>query len=80
MFLSHRELAEMLQISTYTLAKWRRSGIGPEYFCCENTIRYDPQQVALWVEKQRCVRLANRGLRNRGIRVTPASEGVAMHG
>lgn len=44
-----RELARRLNLSVSTLAKWRCYGCGPAYRKIGNRIRYDEDDVAVWL-------------------------------
>ncbi len=46
-----RELAQRLNLSVSTLAKWRCYGHGPAYRKIGNRIRYDEDEVAAWLEQ-----------------------------
>lgn len=51
-WLSAHRLAEKLDVSLATLAKWRQRGIGPKYSCAlGRDPRYRDNDVADWMEK-----------------------------
>ncbi len=47
------DLAEVLQIPVTTLANWRSAKKGPRFFRFGGLVRYDPADVAEWLEDQR---------------------------
>ena len=47
------DLAEVLQIPVTTLANWRSAKKGPRFFRLGGLVRYDPADVAEWLEDQR---------------------------
>ena len=54
---NERWVAELIGVSCTTLKRWRKKGIGPPWFGVgagrgRNTVRYVPEEVYLWREKQ----------------------------
>jgi excisionase family DNA binding protein len=48
--LSVPELAELLQVPVGTIYRWRHRGEGPEPIRVGRLLRYDPADVAAWLE------------------------------
>lgn len=57
--LSIGELAEMLQVPVETLYKWRHRGEGPRPIRLGRHLRFDPADVARWLEARK-IASANR--------------------
>ena len=50
-FYTPKELAEFLNISTRTLSRWHKKGIGPRRFKCGNLIGYKYFSVREWLTR-----------------------------
>ena len=48
-FMSVKETAEFLGVTTRTLARWRALGIGPRYYKLPGLIRYSPADLKEWL-------------------------------
>ena len=48
--LSVREVAELLQVPVKTIYQWRSQGDGPAPIKVGRHLRFDPEDVALWIE------------------------------
>jgi excisionase family DNA binding protein len=51
--LSAREVAELLQIPVGTIYQWRCTGVGPTSMRVGRHVRFNPEDVASWVEGRR---------------------------
>ena len=51
--LSVPELAKLLQVPVATIYRWRYRGEGPEPIRVGRHLRYDPADVAAWLEGQK---------------------------
>lgn len=51
-YLTEAEVAEMLKLSPYTLARLRKGGGGPAYVKIGGSIRYIKETVQEWVKAQ----------------------------
>ena len=52
-FINSRELAELLGVREKTVFMWRWRGIGPPYRKINgHLVRYDPGEIAAWIEGQ----------------------------
>jgi excisionase family DNA binding protein len=51
--LSVQELADFLQITVKTIYEWHHRGIGPTPFRVGGRLRFDPADVARWLESLR---------------------------
>ena len=47
-----KEAAEYLQISEWTLGRWRRAGEGPKSHKLGRQVRYRRQDLEIWIRKQ----------------------------
>lgn len=47
------DAAAYLGVSHKTLAKWRDSGIGPQYVRLEKRVRYSKRDIMVWVESRK---------------------------
>ena len=45
-------VAELLEIPEATLAVWRARGLGPKFYKVGRHVRYDPDEVGLWLQDQ----------------------------
>jgi len=61
-FLTEAEVAERLAISPRTLQTWRYKGGGPRYLKVGSAVRYRPEDVAAWLERQTRANTADPGL------------------
>jgi excisionase family DNA binding protein len=53
--LSVRELAELLQVPVKTIYQWRCQGDGPAPIKVGRHLRFDPGDVALWIEGRKAL-------------------------
>lgn len=51
--LSVSELADVLQIPVGTIYQWRHRGEGPQGFRVGRHVRFDPADVARWVDARK---------------------------
>jgi excisionase family DNA binding protein len=51
--LSVPELAKLLQVPVATIYRWRHRGEGPEPIRVGRHLRYDPADVAAWLEDRK---------------------------
>lgn len=51
-WLTPEDLARMWQVSVGTIANWRTSKKGPEFVRIGGLVRYRPEAVQAWVDKQ----------------------------
>jgi len=51
-YLTEAEVAKMLKLSPFTLARLRKNGEGPDYVKVGGTIRYIKETVHEWVKSQ----------------------------
>ena len=51
--LTPKQLAAKLCINENTLAKWRLTGLGPQYIKVQRCIRYAVSDVEEWLEKRK---------------------------
>jgi excisionase family DNA binding protein len=51
--LSTQQLADVLQVPVGTIYQWRHRGQGPKGLRVGRHIRFDPSDVARWVETQK---------------------------
>ena len=51
-FLSDRQAAERINMSTFTLNQWRHHGRGPRYYKLAGAIYYRADDVDAWIEAQ----------------------------
>ena len=66
------EVCELLQVSDWTLASWRRSGFGPSFIRLKgNAIRYPEDSLFEWIKSREVESLAEE--RGRG-QTFPGSE------
>lgn len=49
-YLTAEQVAEMMGLSTETLAQWRSQGRGLPYLKIERAVRYDPADVQAYLE------------------------------
>ena len=49
-FISEAKLAELLDLSAQTIAKWRKASKGPKYTRVGGTIRYSDEDVTAFIE------------------------------
>ena len=50
--LTTKQVARMLGLAPYTMAKFRRKGMGPKYLQLgKNTIRYKKTDVIAWIDQ-----------------------------
>lgn len=55
-FLKDTEVAEMINVSVYTLRTWRERGRGPKFIKAEGkrgVVRYSIDDVLKWIEEAR---------------------------
>ena len=52
LLLSTKELAEVLDVHTATLATWRHEGRGPQFVKIGSNVRYRRSDVDHWLEAQ----------------------------
>lgn len=53
LFLTQREVAELLRLPARTLEDWRQTRQGPPYFKLGRHVRYRRDEVLAWVEGRR---------------------------
>ena len=46
----YREVAERLHVTTATVQRWTRNGELPHYRLPGGDLRYDPDEIALWLD------------------------------
>jgi excisionase family DNA binding protein len=51
--LSVKELADLLQVSVYSIYAWHRKGQGPSAIRIGNRVRFHPSDVIEWLEEER---------------------------
>jgi excisionase family DNA binding protein len=51
--LSVQELADFLQIQVKTIYEWNHRGTGPTPFRVGGRLRFDPADVAMWLESSK---------------------------
>lgn len=59
--LSVQDLSGMLQVPVRTLYFWRYRGEGPRAIRVGRFLRYDPEEVALWVDGRKAAGGARHG-------------------
>ena len=52
-YLSPKQVETMFNLPVTSLEKWRSLKMGPPYMKCGKHIRYNPEEVEKWMEKQR---------------------------
>ena len=52
-FLTQHELSELLRLPERTLEDWRLTHTGPPYLKLGRPVRYDVQDVLVWVQEHR---------------------------
>ncbi|WP_347232382.1 helix-turn-helix domain-containing protein [Cryobacterium sp. TMT2-14] len=52
-FLTQHELSELLRLPERTLEDWRLTHAGPPYLKLGRHVRYDVQDVLVWVQEHR---------------------------
>lgn len=57
MFLTAKEVADLLRLKPITLAIWRSSGRGPKYFKIGGSIRYSGADIELWANADEASRM-----------------------
>ena len=50
-YLSPNDLADLLGVPLETVYQWRRKRTGPPGFRVGRHLRYDPEQVRLWISR-----------------------------
>lgn len=53
-YLTTKEAAQRLKLSTRTLENYRRAGDGPAFIAYGRAIRYDAQDIDAWAESRKC--------------------------
>lgn len=48
-----KQIAQMFQISKFTLEGWRREGVGPEYYKVGQRVLYDISAVKNYLEQNK---------------------------
>lgn len=51
-YLAPKELADVLGVPVQTLYLWRCKGEGPRGFRVGRHVRYDPDEVLAWIDRQ----------------------------
>lgn len=51
--LSVEQLAELLQVPLSTIYQWRHRGVGPKPIRVGRYLRFDPEDVARWLETRK---------------------------
>jgi len=51
-YLAPKELADVLGVPVQTLYLWRYKGEGPRGFRVGRHVRYDPDEVLAWIDRQ----------------------------
>jgi hypothetical protein len=51
-WLTPEDLARMWQVSPGTIANWRTNKKGPEFIRIGGLVRYSPEAVQAWLDKQ----------------------------
>ena len=54
--LSVEEVAELLQVPVRTIYQWRYRGDGPRSLRVGRHLRFDPADLASWIEKRKTLR------------------------
>jgi len=52
-FLTTKDLAERLKLSTRTLETWRARKVGPPYLKAGKSVRYDRRAVQEWLSQRK---------------------------
>jgi predicted site-specific integrase-resolvase len=52
LYLTDRELIEVLGVSRSTLARWRHDGIGPPWVRLEGTVRYPKEDLDRYIAER----------------------------
>lgn len=53
MYIQEKELAARLQVNPHTLRQWRKLNKGPAYFKIGGAVRYTPEDIESWLQKNR---------------------------
>jgi DNA-binding transcriptional MerR regulator len=51
--LSQQRVAELLGVEIETLARWRRTGVGPQFYRIANRVRYRVSDLEKWIKQQK---------------------------
>ena len=51
--LTEKQLAQRINISLPSIRRWRSSRTGPRFLRLGSSVRYDPRDLAVWLERQK---------------------------